>query len=429
VQVRSHSEHEPNLAQNQNNRNHLTIAQMKTRSLPLILLSLALARGYSAELGDPAPSLQIADWIKGEAVDLTEVKGKKVVVVEFWATWCGPCRTSIPHLTELQRKFQERGVVFVGVSDETATQVKPFVNEMGDKMEYTVAVDRGRQTSAAYMDAFGENGIPHAFVIDLEGRIVWHGHPMSGLDSVLDRIAAKTFDLGAERKRLEAQRKLREYFEMALRGDSDAALEKAERELTALNRQLGGIDPNGTLDLIGLRNTARFQSLMRDYQRALLSGKNDVELARIEQRAAPLAPKDFKFSDFKAHFQVQHLFQDYYRAATGKGNDAALAEVAKKLNTIPPINAEMLNEMAWTLLTDERIRTRDLPLALRFAQAAYDACKGKEADVVDTYARALFDNGKVAEAIVHQQKAIELCNDRDRMPDMQAALKRYQKSR
>ena len=172
---------------------------MKTRSLSVILLSLALARGYSAELGDPAPSLQIADWIKGEAVDLTDVKGKKVVVVEFWATWCGPCRTSIPHLTELQRKFQERGVVFVGVSDETATQVKPFVNEMGDKMEYTVAVDRGRQTSAAYMEAFGENGIPHAFVIDLEGRIVWHGHPMSGLDSVLDRIAAKTFDLGAER--------------------------------------------------------------------------------------------------------------------------------------------------------------------------------------------------------------------------------------
>jgi peroxiredoxin len=355
------------------------------------------------------------------------VKGKKVVVVEFWATWCGPCRTSIPHLTELQKRFQERGVVFVGVSDEPAATIKPFVEEMGDKMDYTVAADRERKTYMAYMDAFGQNGIPHAFVVDLEGRIVWQGHPMMGLDRVLDRVAAKTFDLAAERKRVEGQRRVKEYFEMALRGDNDEVLEKVERELIALDRELGGIDPAGPLDLAAMRNTARFQTLMRDYQRALLSGKSEAELARLEQRATPLAPKDFKFSDFKAYFQVQRNFQDYYRAATGKGTEATATEVAKKLSTIPPINAEMLNEMAWTLLTDERIRSRDLNLALRFAKAAYDACKGQEADVVDTYARALFDNGNVAEAIRHQQKAIELCNDRERMPDLEANLKRYQK--
>jgi len=402
---------------------------MKMNPLAVLLLNLALVSGYAAELGDAAPPLQIADWIKGDTVDLAEVKGKKVVVVEFWATWCGPCRTSIPHLTELQKKFQERGVVFVGVSDETAAQVKPFVNEMGDKMDYTVAVDRGRKTFAAYMEAFGEGGIPHAFVVDLEGRIVWHGHPMSGLDRVLDRIAAKTFDLSTERKRVEAQRKLQEYFEMVLRGDDDAALEKTERELATLDKQLGGIDPSAPLDLLSLRNSARFQSLMRDYQRALLSGKGEAELAKIEQRAAPLAPKEFKFADFKAHFQMQRLFQDYYRAATGKGTEANLAELAKKFDTIPPVNAEMLNEMAWTLLTDERIRTRDLALAMKFAQAAYDACKGQESDIVDTYARALFENGKVAEAVRHQKKAIELCNDREKMPDLEASLKRYEKAK
>jgi peroxiredoxin len=402
---------------------------MERLLFPLVLVGLGFTTAVcsATELGDPAPALEVAEWIKGEKVNLTEAKGKKVIVVEFWATWCGPCRTSIPHLTELQKRFQERGVVFVGVSDEPAATVKPFVEEMGDKMDYTVAVDSGRKTFTAYMDAFGQGGIPHAFVIDMEGRIVWHGHPMSGLDRVLDRIAAKTFDLTAERKRLEAQRKVREYVEMALRGDSDAALEKVELELLALDKELGGIDPDGKLDLVGLRNSARFQSLMREYQRALLSGKSDTELAKLEERATPLAPKDFKFADFRAHFQVQRLFQDYYRAVTGKGTEARVEELTKKLSVVPPINAEMLNEMAWTLLTDERIRTRDHALALKFAKAAYDACKGQESDVVDTYARALFDNGKVPEAIAQQKKAIELCNDRERMAELEANLKRYRK--
>ena len=201
-------------------------------------------------------------------------------------------------------------------------------------MDYTVAADRERKIYMTYMDAFGQNGIPHAFVVDLEGRIVWQGHPMMGLDRVLDRVAAKTFDLAAERKRVEGQRRVKEYFEMALRGDNDEVLEKVERELIALDRELGGIDPAGPLDLAAMRNTARFQTLMRDYQRALLSGKSEAELARLEQRATPLAPKDFKFSDFKAYFQVQRNFQDYYRAATGKGTEATATEVAKKLSTI-----------------------------------------------------------------------------------------------
>lgn len=397
-------------------------------TLPAVLSALFLPSSPSvqaAALGDMAPPLEIAEWVKGDAVDLAEAKGKKVVVVEFWATWCGPCRTSIPHLTELQRKFRERGVMFVGVSDENSATVRPFVDNMGDKMEYTVALDRDRKTFEAYMAAFGVNGIPHAFVVDREGRIAWHGHPMSGLDRILDSLAANTFDLTSERKRLDAQKKLREYFEMALRGDSDEKLDKVAAELVALEKSLGGIKPGEALDLDGLRKTARFQTLMRDYQRALLSGRSDAELAKIEEKAAPHAPKDFKFADFKAYYQVQRSYQDYYRAATGRGNESAIPELTKKMEYVPPINAEMLNEMAWTLLTDERIRKRDLQLAMRFAKAAHDACKGQDSDVLDTYARALYDNGKVEEALRQQQRAIELCNDRERMADLEANLKRY----
>jgi peroxiredoxin len=393
----------------------------------ILVLTGGMRTAAASQLGDPAPALEISDWVKGDSLDLAEAKGKNVVVVEFWATWCGPCRVSIPHLTELQKKFEERGVAFVGISDEDTATVKSFVDNMGDKMEYRVAIDRNRQTSERYMKAFGVNGIPHAFVIDREGRIAWHGHPMDGLDRVLDRLAANTFDLGAERKRLSAQRKVQEYLEMALRGEADAKLDLLGQEILALEKELGGIQAQ-PLDLVAIRNSARFQSLMRDYQRALLAARSDPELAAIEQRAAPLAPKGFRFSDFKAYYQVQRNFQEYYRAATGKGTASTLAELARKMDYVPPINAEMLNEMAWTLLTDERLEKRDPALAMRFAQAAYDACKGQEPDVVDTYARALFDNGKINDAIQHQRKAIELCNDRDRMSELEATLKRYQKA-
>src|SRR5882672_1844503 len=106
---------------------------MKTLFASLVsiaaLLSLPPAL-RAANLGDPAGPLDISDWVKGEAVDLENAKGKRVVVIEFWATWCGPCRVSIPHLTELQKKYAPRGVAIVGVSDETSATVKSFVSNM-----------------------------------------------------------------------------------------------------------------------------------------------------------------------------------------------------------------------------------------------------------------------------------------------------------
>ncbi len=141
----------------------------------------------AGELGMKAPPLEIAEWVKGKPIDLKEGEGKNIYVVEFWATWCPPCRTSIPHLSDMQKKFKEKGVVFVGISTEPPPKVKPFVQNMGDKMNYTVAADKAQKTAMAYMGAFDVNTIPHAFVVDKAGKIVWHGHPMENLDTAIEK--------------------------------------------------------------------------------------------------------------------------------------------------------------------------------------------------------------------------------------------------
>jgi len=392
----------------------------------LLLFSAPVFSLSAAELGDAAAPLEIAEWVKGDPVDLAALKGRNIVVVEFWATWCGPCRVSIPHLTEMQKKFQDRGVIFVGVSDETPAKVKPFVDNMGEKMDYTVAVDKNRMTSAGYMGAYGVNGIPHAFVVDKEGRVAWHGHPMSGLEKVLESLAQQTFDLTVEKKRDAAQRKLIEYFELAAGGGSDEQLGKLGQQLTALDKEIGGLHPGEKLDLAKVRNLARFQAIMRDYQRALISGSNEAALEELEARAKPLAPPGFNFAQFKGQYQLQRLFQDYYRAVTSNAGEAKVGELETRLAAIQSSNAEMQNEIAWTLLTDERIKNRNLKLAMKFAQAAFDASQGKDPNVLDTYARALFDNGQVAEAILQQKQAIALNRGQDRKVELEETLKQYQ---
>jgi thiol-disulfide isomerase/thioredoxin len=156
----------------------------------LAFFLMAAGPAVAAKLGDPAPPLSIAEWVKGGPVDLAAGKGKNITVVEFWATWCPPCRTSIPHLTELQKKFKDKGVVFVGISNEELGTVASFVKEQGGQMDYVVAIDRGRATSDGYMKAFEQNGIPHAFIVDKDGKFAWHGHPMAGLDEALEKLTA-----------------------------------------------------------------------------------------------------------------------------------------------------------------------------------------------------------------------------------------------
>jgi thiol-disulfide isomerase/thioredoxin len=149
------------------------------------LTACALAPLMALEVGEKAPSLENVAWMKGQPVTI----GSAVTVVEFWATWCGPCIKGIPHLTELQKKYDSK-VNIVGISNEDEATVKPFIEKMGDKMEYHVGIT-DKTSYRAYMEGIG--GIPHAFLVDTSGTVVWHGHPAT-IDGPLSQVVAGTFD-------------------------------------------------------------------------------------------------------------------------------------------------------------------------------------------------------------------------------------------
>ncbi len=172
------------------------------RLLSIIGLSLALSAGLLAlEVGDKAPAVKVGEWVNGKGVNPAEPDGKTIYVVEFWATWCPPCRTTIPHLNKLHKEFKDKGVVIMGITSEDTATVKKFMEKI--KMDYNVGIDAKEGTNATYMK--GISGIPHAFIVGKDGKVVWHGHPMSGLDKVLKQVLAGTYNPKVAKLRQEMQ--------------------------------------------------------------------------------------------------------------------------------------------------------------------------------------------------------------------------------
>ena len=152
-----------------------------------------LCSAQAARIGDPAPPLRVERWVKGAPVKIGP--GTNIYVVEFWATWCPPCRKSIPHLTELQKEYGPKGVTIIGISSEKVEEVTPFVTAQGANMNYRVAVDSSSTSIKQWMEAYGETGIPHAFIVDREGKVAWHGFPSDELDRTLKNMTSGKFDV------------------------------------------------------------------------------------------------------------------------------------------------------------------------------------------------------------------------------------------
>lgn len=225
----------------------------------LILVTAGLALGITAASaagigpGSPAPALDVKTWYKGKPVKAFEPG--KIYVVEFWATWCGPCIDSIPHVTKLAKANTD--VTFIGVSiweDEDSTKIKKFIDDMGDKMDYNVGYS-GNKTGMAvtWMDAAAQNGIPAAFIIK-DKQIQWVGHPMS-MDKPLEEVKNGTFDVKgfkvkfdqqaeATRQQMAARAEVNSVRTLITAGkfaDAKAKLVEVETKFPATKPQLAGL--------------------------------------------------------------------------------------------------------------------------------------------------------------------------------------------
>ena len=137
----------------------------------LLLLSIGPARagmeGLKIPIGDPAPDFTLKD-LAGNDHTLSSFKGKKVVMLDFWATWCNICKREMPVLESVYKEYQPQGVEFYGIAlDENIKQIKKIIKDKG--VTYPILLDAGAKVATEVYQLAGP--IPLKVVIDCEGVI------------------------------------------------------------------------------------------------------------------------------------------------------------------------------------------------------------------------------------------------------------------
>ncbi len=322
-------------------------------------------------IGDEAPRIDISHWLKGEQVD--ELEDGQVYVIEFWATWCGPCRASMPHLSELQKQYGDE-VKIIGISDEALPTVVGFLTrEDGDqlwydKINYTLTTDPDRSVMTDYFRAAGQRGIPTAFIVGGEGHVEWIGHPMR-MDEPLAAVVAGNWDRAAFKAEFEAQM-------------------EAER-----------IRQEFSLQLRQARQQEDWQRVADLLEEAIARDEEQFGYLRTEQALTLITKLD----------------------QADKGVDLLRERAEAHWD-----DAMQLNAIAWSLVDDTGISDRDvLKFAMKVAERAAKLTDEQDAAILDTLARVHFEMGDVRKAIKVQEQAIEQAEAGPMKQQLQEVLERY----
>lgn len=313
-----------------------------------VVLGLSVA-SMALDVGDPAPELKVEKWVKGGPVE--GIKKDQVYVVEFWATWCGPCRTTIPHLTEMAKQYKD--VTFIGVSvwERQAGKVEPFVEQMGDKMDYHVATDDNDFMADNWMKAAGQEGIPAAFIVGKDSNILWIGHPMSMKD-VLAKVVDGSYDIESAKKAASNQRK------------AEDAMKKAQADL---------VSKAGP---------------------ALREKKWDEALAAVDEVIAAHPDAAGQLYGVKMSVAQQAKNWDAFYA----GMDGLTENMTDDPQT--------LNKIVWSVLTSPKVEKKDNDRLVKYAERAVELTERKDAAVLDTLAHAYAAAGNKDKAIATEEEAI-----------------------
>jgi len=316
-------------------------------------------------VGSQAPPLKVSRFLKGEPI--TSFESGKIYVIEFWATWCGPCVAAMPHVSELQKQYP--AVTFVGVNvwDEEESAAEEFLKANDKRISYRIARDEIPQggkaddgvMSQTWLHAAEAGGIPTAFVVNGEGKIALITHPMD-LEESLPQIIKGKWDL---------QKAAKKHLDEIMEERRSASLQERLREL---------ITKGPTVEAIaGLDK---------------LASENPSSALRIEL----------------AKFQLLSFSEEMADVALEEGRKLIEGPLAK--------DPEMLNAIAWELVDPERKPVAPAALqalALDAARRADAVSEKKNMAIVDTLARALFCSGDIKAATETQRRAISLAQSSD----------------
>jgi len=316
--------------------------------------------------GDPAPALKATKWLQGKEIETFEPG--RVYVVEFWATWCGPCIVMMPHLSELQAEYKDKGVTIIGHSSKdprnSEAQVTAFVKKRGPKLGYTFAYADNRDTNNAWMVAAGKNGIPCSFVVDKEGKIAYIGHPMY-LDVVLPRVVEGKWN------------------------------DKSKREVDRIEKEVNGL----------------FTALRKTDREATLNLFKDFETRNPALSHIPyfIGPKMDMMLKTKKMNDARKMAEDVLARAIKQDDPTALRTVSSIMRS------------------DAAKGNKDLlALSLRAAQAMVKVAGEDDAMALFNLAEAYFATGDRAKAREYGKKAVEAADTPARKRSLEQQIKKFE---
>lgn len=337
----------------------------------LMTVALLLPNGWAQEdqpetepltIGSVAPTLDIEHWVQdgdGKFPTVTKFEDGKVYMVEFWATWCGPCIASMPHIVEMQNEFGDRGFQVISISDEDLETVDGFLEREVRGKEgmtyrdltkaYCLTTDPDGSAQKDYMRAAGQNGIPTAFLVGKTGEIEWIGHPMDNLDNVIEQVLDDQWD--------------REAFAVSF---------KAKQEMNLMQAKLG---------------------------RLLQQNKMDEALKLVDDTIA-------KYDDEALVKPMKRMRSQLLIMTGAEGAGAAMQELTAEMS-----NPRVLNQMAWTVVemkeAGKEVNTDLMKAALAAANKGIGLAPDNGA-LLDTAAHLEYELGNLDGAIKLAEKANEL---------------------